>query len=207
LSKVVPVVAPLAVVLVVAVVLVQLGVLGSGGPAPSPSGAASAETPAPTAFDPTHIDSSGASYSITYEEGAIVVRETDAGGTRVLVTQPAPAGAFATPPTTTGVSFSALACGTPGGSDQREMLFGWTVNEFSSGAYRYSGPAADGGVAENGLFLFVLRSVADDGERGVLVKDGSTSFDPSTPVLEGTFHVAPGGASGVEIQPSGCRLG
>jgi len=204
--RLVPVLAPVAVVIAVAVGLVQLGVLGSGtgspGPSPSPVG-----TPVPTTFDPTQVVSDGATFSITYEAGNVVVRETGTTGTRVLVSTSAPASLFASPPTSSSVTFYNLACGTSGSADERELVYGYVVGFDRRGGLAYSGPPADGGIADNGLMLFVLRSVADEGERASVLRHGSTPFDPDTVILGWTYEVPAAGSQGVTVLPSGCRQG
>jgi hypothetical protein len=205
-----PILAPIALVAVLAAGLVQLGLLGPGGSGSSSaaaSGPRGVETPAPTPFDPTHIVSGGRSYSITYEAGSIVIRRTVAGTIETLATYAAPPGAFASPPSGTRGGFgSTIACASAAGTGDVEMIYGFIVNDRGRG-YTYSGPAADGGFSGNGLFLFVLRTIADDGQLATIEQNGSTPFDPPARRINASFHLGPAGAAGVVTLPSGCRRG
>lgn len=174
----VPVVGPLAMVLVGAFALVQLGILGSGPDAPVRTAPASGgPSAAPSPFDPMHIVLGDATYSISYEEPNIVVRVTDAAGVHVLATAAAPADAFASPPVDEGSSIQGEACGAPGSAAERQLVYGY-VDAADPRAYRYDGPPAAGGFADNGLFLFVIKREPGRATTVDLYRHGTTSFDP-----------------------------
>lgn len=199
-----PVFGPLLLVLGGTAVLLQLGILGAG-PSPSPtSSPAPTRTAAPTPFDVTHIVSGTDTYGITYEAGNVIVRRSTATGIDILVQTAADPAPFASPPTANGIAAYSVACPGSGQAAETEFIYGYAIGTPGSGEYVYAGPPADGGVGDAGLFLFVLRSASDDGQKATVSRRASGGSEDVS-VLSASFHVGPVGSAGVVALPSGCR--
>lgn len=183
---------PIVAVLAIAGALFAVENGGTPGPSASPG-----PSPGPTGFDPAHLLVGADTYSIALIEGSLVVSDTTGGTTVELGRVAAPAGADASPLTLGWASANTMECGS--GNTLRRFTFGHASSPGPGSVISYVGPAADGGIADDGRFLFVLAPGVQAGAQIELDVDGQ-------PILTMPASVGQAGDPGVIEQPSGCLV-
>lgn len=179
-------------------VLAITGVLlvAENGSQPSTS-ASIGPSSGPSAFDPANLVVGADTYSLALSEGSLIVFRTTGAATSELGRVEAPAGADASPPTVSWATANTMQCGS--GSTLRLFAFGHLSSPGPSSVMTYVGPPADGGIADDGRFLFVLAPGVQAGARIEIDADG----DPSVTM---PASVGQAGDPGVTKQPSGCLV-
>jgi hypothetical protein len=179
-----------AVAVVGILVLVVPGMLSPNSPSTTPR-----PTPTP---DPHAVVTPAGAIAFGFEDGAIVIRRTTDGVTSELgrvplaaAEQPIESGA-----PLSGASVYAMICSSTSAAGPERFLFGHI--DFGRGI-SYSGPAAVGQGAPDGLFLFALPPGNIDPAARLVVTSDAGRFSVGAQY----FELA--AAEGTE-QPSGCRI-
>jgi hypothetical protein len=166
---------------------------------------AASPSPEPTALpslvaDPHRVEVNGVSYVIAYDGGSIVVTRdspppADELG-RVSIPRDAQPAASGLP--LAGSAEWVLVCSGRGGGPALRIWWGHLRPESRSPIY--SGPAAVGQAAPDGLFMFVLtgESVSDSDQ--LLLRGDTAKLGVGGVVFSDA-------AQNGEVMPSGCRLG
>ena len=117
-------------------------------------------TPIPTSSDPHVVISGDVTYRVALDAQNLLVTASTATGAGELVRLPVPPGANASPAAISwGLTDGAL-CTPPGSTSDARLVFGHVTvfkSALSTADPFWVGPAADGQVAPDGLFLYVLR--------------------------------------------------
>jgi hypothetical protein len=183
---------PLVAIVAIAVAVIQIENGATAVPSLSPG-----LSPGSTNFDPMHLVTGADTYSIALEGRDLVIEDSLGGQTIELGRLQVSVDASASPPTVAGGVSAVMQC--PSGAT-RLFFFGHLSLLGRGLVASYVGPTADGGIAPDGLFLFLIAPGARRSERLEIDVNGQ-------PRLSIGVAIGNVGDPGVTKQPSGCIVG